>query len=258
MKRVLKEKGEMTWQNFIDVSYSQLVRVGTVPTLIYLAEQAGVRLYCLHCGFKDYVDIVRKSKLMGKNIIADCVYTHLVPSPKGENPGILKGQYQAREDDVRATWEGVLDDTIDFIDSDHAPHLKEEIEIGEKEPEKMALGYPGIEYYFSLLLNEASKGRISYEQLAKLCSTNAAKIFKIYPRKGALLVGSDADITIVDPKKTVSISSDNLYTKVGWTAYEGYEVKGVPIYTIIRGEIVMDHGDVIGKPGYGEFIKPEL
>ncbi|MFW9802732.1 MAG: dihydroorotase family protein [Candidatus Thorarchaeota archaeon] len=255
MKR-LRDTGEMTWQNFIDASYNELVRVGTVPTLIYLAEKSGARYYALHCGLRDYVDVIRGAKAAGKNIIADCVISHLVPSPKPENPGILKGQYKTNEIHVKATWQGILDGTIDFIDSDHAPHLPEEIEIGVEEPEKMALGYGCIEYYFSLLLNEVNRGRISVEQLVNLCSTNVAKAFDIYPRKGALQVGSDADIVIVDPKKTMTISSENLYTKSGWTAYEGYEVTGVPIFTIVRGNIVMEDGNVIGKPGFGEFIRP--
>jgi dihydroorotase-like cyclic amidohydrolase len=85
-----------------------------------------------------------------------------------------------------------------------------------------------------------------------------AKIFGIYPRKGALQIGSDADITIVDPKKTMTIRSENLYTKVAWTPYEAYEVKGIPVYTIVRGSVVMENSQVIGKAGYGEFVKPGL
>ena len=254
----LRDTGEMTWQKFIDVSYSELVRVGTVPTLIYLAEKASVRYYALHCGLKDYVDVIRSAKQAGKNIVADCVISHLVPSPKGDIPEILKGQYKTDERHVQATWQGIMDGTIDFIDSDHAPHKPEEIEIGVEEPEKMALGYGCMEYYFSLLLNEANKGRITVEQLVKLCSSNVAKIFDIYPRKGALQVGSDGDITIVDPKKKMTITCDNLHTKAGWTAYEGYEVTGVPIFTIVRGNIVMEDGDVLGKPGDGKFIRPNL
>lgn len=252
----LKENGKMDWQSFIEVSYSEIVRVGTVPTLIYLAEKAGVRLYALHCGSEDYVDIIRSAKAAGKNVIADCEFSHLVPAPRGSKPDILKGQYWTNEEHVKATWQGLFDGTIDFIDSDHAPHKPEEIEIGLEDPEKMALGYGCIEYYFPLLFNEVTRGRISVEQLVNLCSTNIAKIFDIYPRKGALQVGSDADITIVDPKKTMTITSENLHTKAGWTAYEGYEVTGVPVFTIVRGNIVMEDGDVIGKPGYGEFIRP--
>jgi dihydroorotase (multifunctional complex type) len=255
MKR-LKDTGEMNWQKFIEVSYGEIVRVGTVPTLIYLAEKAGVRFYALHCGSKDYVDIIRNAKAAGKNIVADCEFSHLVPAPKGSSPEILKGQYWTNEEHVKATWQGLFDGTIDFIDSDHAPHKPEEIEIGLEDPEKMALGYGCIEYYFPLLFNEVNRGRITVEHLVKLCSSNVAKIFDIYPRKGSLQVGSDADITIVDPKKTMTINSENLCTKSGWTPYEGTEVTGVPIFTIVRGNIVMESGDVIGKPGYGRFIRP--
>ncbi|MHA1401614.1 MAG: dihydroorotase [Candidatus Heimdallarchaeaceae archaeon] len=255
MMKELADKGEMKWERFIQASYSDLVRVGTVPNLIYLAEKAGVQYYALHCGSRDYVNVIRNAKSIGKNIIADCEFSHLVPAPKKEND-ILKGQYHTTEADVLATWQGIYDGTIDFIDSDHAPHNKEEIEIGLSNPEKMALGYGCIQYYFPLLLNEVNNGRISYKHLVKLCSSNVAKIFNLYPRKGAIQIGSDADITIVDPKRIEKISSDNLHTKVGWIPYEGCEVTGIPIYTIIRGNIVMEDREVIGKAGYGEFIKP--
>ena len=125
-------------------------------------------------------------------------------------------------------------------------------------PRKMALGYGSIEHYFPLLLNEVSKGTLSMDLLVKICSSNIAKLLNIYPRKGAIQVGTDADITIVDPKKIMTITEENIYTKIGYTPYEGVEVKGVPIYTIVRGEIVMENGDVIGKPGYGQFIRPEI
>ncbi len=258
MIKRLRETGEMNWQKFIEMSYSEIVRVGTVPTLIYLAEKAGVKFYALHVGSEDYVNIMRNAKALGKNVIADCEFSHLVPAPKGSSPDILKGQYWTNEDHVKATWQGIFDGTIDFIDSDHAPHKPEEIEIGLEDPEKMALGYGCIEYYFPLLFNEVHRGRITVEHLVKLCSSNVAKIFDIYPRKGALQVGSDADITIVDPKKTITLSSANLYTKSGWTPYEGTEITGVPIFTIVRGEVVMESGNVIGKPGYGRFIRPSI
>jgi dihydroorotase len=254
----LDEKGEMNWESFVATSWRGINYAATVPTLIYLAEKAGVRFYPLHCGFKDYVEIIRDAKAAGKNVFTDCEFSQAIPAPRGKNPGILKGQYVATEEDVKATWEGLLDGTIDFVDSDHAPHTREEIEIGLEDPRKMALGYGSIEHYFPLLLNEASKGRISIEHLIKICSSNIAKLLNIYPRKGALQIGSDGDVTIVDPKKIITITEENLYTKIGWTPYEGCEVKGVPIYTIVRGEIVMEHGDVIGKPGYGQFIRPEI
>lgn len=257
MQRLI-EKDEMKWQPFRDVTYNEFVRVSTVPTLLYLAKKAGVRYYVLHLGIKDYVDIIREAKARGDHIFSDIEFSSLIPSYKEKKNNILKEQYTTTEENVIAAWEGIHDGTIDIIDSDHAPHTKEEIEIGLKEPQKMALGYPSEEHYISLLLNEVNKGKISIEQLIQVCSSNVAKIFKIYPRKGSLQICTDADITIVDLNKEMTITSDNLYTKVGWTPYEGCEVKGVPIYTIVRGNIVMEEGEVIGKPGYGEFIKPIL
>jgi len=257
--RRFKERGELNWKSFFAVTSDEVVNVSTVPTLLYLASRASVRYYCLHCGLEDYVEMMREAKAAGKKVIAGVEYYSLVPPPKGKGDDVLKEtDIPTTENHVSASWKGVLDGTLDFIESDHAPHTKEEIEIGLREPEKMALGQPGIDYYFSILLNEANRGRISIERLTQLCSSNVAKIFGIYPRKGALQIGSDADITIVDPKKTMTIRSEGLYTKVAWTPYEGYEVKGVPVYTIVRGSVVMEDSEVIGKPGYGDFVKPTL
>ena len=256
--KVLDEKGEMNWRNFVATSWRGINYTATVPTLIFLAEKAGVRFYPLHCGFKDYVAVIREAKAAGKNVFTDCEFSQAIPAPQEKSPGILKGQYVVYEEDVKATWEGLLDGTIDFIDSDHAPHTREEIEIGMKDPRKMALGYGSIEHYFPLILNEVSKGTLSMDLVVKICSSNIAKRLDIYPRKGAIQIGSDGDITIVDPKKVMTITEENIYTKIGYTPYEGVEVKGVPIYTIVRGEIVMEDGDVIGKPGYGQFIRPEV
>jgi dihydroorotase-like cyclic amidohydrolase len=88
--RDLKESREMNWKSFLQVSYGDLVRVGSVPTLIHLAVKADVRYYALHCGSEDYVDVIRNAKNAGKNIIADCEFSHLVPAPKKEGD-ILRG-----------------------------------------------------------------------------------------------------------------------------------------------------------------------
>jgi dihydroorotase-like cyclic amidohydrolase len=86
--------------------------------------------------------------------------------------------------------------------------------------------------------------------------TNPAKIIGIYPRKGIIQIGSDADFAIVDMKKERTFTDEGLYTKVGWSPFEGKKVKGVPVMTIRRGEVIMDGGEVTGKPGSGKFLAP--
>jgi dihydroorotase-like cyclic amidohydrolase len=116
-------------------------------------------------------------------------------------------------------------------------------------------GSPQLQYALPMLLTVVNKGSLSIHDLVRLYSTNPAKILGIYPRKGAIWIGSDADLTIVDLKKEIKITSDNLYSKAGYTPFEGKKAKGVPIRTIVRGETVMENGVVTGKPGHGVLIR---
>jgi dihydroorotase/allantoinase len=125
-----------------------------------------------------------------------------------------------------------------------------------KDPWEAPFGSPMFEHIVSVFLTEISKGRISLAQLVKLSATNPAKIVGIYPRKGIIQLGSDADLMVVDLKKEKTLTNERLYTKVGWTPWEGRKVKGAPVMTIRRGEVIMDDGEVIGKPGTGKFVAP--
>ena len=155
--------------------------------------------------------------------------------------------------DVEKTWDAIRDGIIDFIGTDHAPHLRAEIET--KNPLDANLGCPSIEWYGHLLLNEVNKGNISLEKLVEVTSVNGAKIFGLYPRKGALLPGSDGDLTICDLGKEWTIASEKVYTKCQLNPYHGRKIKGKVTHTVVRGEVVMEEGEVIGKPGYGKFVK---
>ena len=99
------------------------------------------------------------------------------------------------------------------------------------------------------------KGRISINKFVDVCCTNPAKIFGLYPKKGTIAVGSDADITIIDPDKEVNLTTDKLHSNVDYTAYEGLTLKGYPIFTILRGKIISKDGEFVGEKGYGRYLK---
>ena len=108
-----------------------------------------------------------------------------------------------------------------------------------------------------LMLNAVSEGRISLEMLSRAMSEKTAKIFGVYPRKGAIQVGADADLVVVDLKRTVKIDKNRMFSKArDLTPYDGWEVKGYPVMTLVRGIVVMREGEVTGKPGCGVFISP--
>ena len=116
-----------------------------------------------------------------------------------------------------------------------------------------------IEALEAILFSEGvSKGRITLEQFVALTSTNHAKIYGLYPQKGSIAVGADADLVLWDANRTVTISQDLLHHGADYTPWEGYEVKGWPVKTILRGDVVFDDGKVVGKPGGGRFLKRAL
>ncbi|MFQ5871356.1 MAG: amidohydrolase family protein, partial [Candidatus Geothermarchaeales archaeon] len=120
-------------------------------------------------------------------------------------------------------------------------------------------GVPGVETMLPLMLSEGvSKGRITIERLCQVLSTSPAKIFGLYPRKGAVAIGSDADLVLVDPKLEKKVKGDDLHSKCGWSPYEGVIFKGWPVLTMVRGEVIMEDGQVIGKPGHGRFVPQTL
>ena len=153
-------------------------------------------------------------------------------------------------------WEAMRDGTIDVIGTDHAPHTREEKEVGWEDMWAAANGTPKIQETLSLFLTEVNKGRLSMQQFIELFSTRPAKIFGLYPKKGTILPGSDADLVVVDLDARSEIRNEDLLSKCGWSPWAGQEVVGLPIHTLVRGAFVMRDQVVIGKPGHGEMARP--
>ncbi len=159
--------------------------------------------------------------------------------------------------DQEALWQVVQAKSLPFPafwGTDHAPHHLDEKEIGWKDMWKAHGGAPYVQDYLSLFLNAASQGRISLERIAELGSEIPARRFGFYPRKGVIRVGSDADLVVVDLNRERTISKEQSYSRAGYNPFEGWKVKGVPVHTIVRGQVVMENGKVVGKPGTGRFV----
>lgn len=150
-------------------------------------------------------------------------------------------------------WQKLDAGEIDCVSSDHAPWPAE-----KKDHQSIfdnASGAPGVETLLPLVFNEGVvKGRIRLATMVRALMENPAKIFGLYPQKGVLAVGSDADIIVLDPQKKWSIHAENLHSTAGWTPYEGMELSGKVETTVVRGKIVYQNGEIIGEKGYGRFI----
>ncbi|MEQ9489796.1 MAG: dihydropyrimidinase [Alphaproteobacteria bacterium] len=159
-------------------------------------------------------------------------------------------------------WRGIANGTFQVVSSDHCPYRVEgpggkiEAAKGELHFDKVSPGVPGIETRMPLMYSEGvGKGRIDLNRFVAVTATNPAKLFGLYPRKGTIAVGSDADIALWDPEKTVTITNGMQHSGADYTPYEGRTVTGYPVTTIVRGEIVWSDGAPTGKTGGGQFLR---
>ncbi len=230
-----------------------------IATILRFQKATGVKLHILHMSTPGALEMVRRAKGEGRSVTCEVNPWALFLGNSWENIEKL-GPYclgfWVPEEHAEALWEGIRDGTIDVVGTDHAPHTKEEKEIGWKDMWNSPGGEPQIQDYLRLFLTEVNQGRLTLDRLVRLTSYRPAHVFGLYPRKGVIQIGSDADLVIVDMKKEETIQNETTLTKVGWTPYHGRKVKGAPVTTIVRGKVVMENGNVVGKPGDGQFIPP--
>ena len=227
---------------------------------ILLAAEAGNRLHIFHMSIASGADLVQRAKAGGQAVTAETCPHYLVLNEDHVKElkayGKMNPPIRSKEE-VEKLWKALREGKIDNIASDHAPWPKEEKDKGDENIWNAPGGFPGIQSMLTLMLNEGvNKGRITLESLVALVCENPARIWKIYPQKGAIQLGSDADLTIVDLKREGVLRADKEYTRVGWTTYEGWRVKGFPVLTIVRGNVVAEDDAAVGKPGLGEFVRP--
>ena len=218
----------------------------------YLAKTAKSPLYIVHVSSGESVESVYKLK-PSMALYAEATPHHLTLT-KGSDLGTLGKVGPPLRDSrsVAKLWWGIVNGTIDCIGSDHVPVTKEKKsgDIWAAPP-----GLPSIGLILPIMITEGvRKNRISLEKVVRLCSYNTAKIFGLFPKKGNLKVGSDADLLIVDLKKTVKFKPDILPSVADFSPYEGMDLVGWPQLTMVRGNIIVKDGQVIGHPGIGDYI----
>lgn len=230
----------------------------SVLRALEIARAAGVRLHLYHISCSRSIDLARRYRQEGCAVTVESCPHYLVFCEEdmdrlGARLRINPPMRKKSEPDH--LWRKLREGEIDCMSSDHAPwplERKDKPSIFEN-----ACGAPGVETLLPLLFSEGvAKDRISVFTLSKVLSENPARIFGLFPKKGTLAPGSDADIVVLDPKKKWTIQADDMHTKAGWTPYEGMEVTGKAETTIVRGEIVFHEGNVVGEKGYGRFIRP--
>jgi dihydroorotase (multifunctional complex type) len=243
-------------------SRPNFVEAETIASVIILANAAGARLHIAHLSTREGLNLIRQAKVNGQQITVETCPHYLTLTANAMSklgPYVKINPPLRSEEDVVELWKGLNDGSIDMVVSDHAPYTKEEKNPGWIEIWKAQSGAPTIETLLPLLLNKVNEGKLALETLVRVTSERTAQVFGVYPKKGTIRVGSDADLVIVDLNKIVTIDKGQMYSKAReLTPYDGWKVRGWPVMTIVRGCIVMKDGEIIGKPGYGEFISPQI
>ena len=158
------------------------------------------------------------------------------------------------EESRQALWEAIKKDQIDVVATDHCPFQSYEKDWGIDDFTKIPNGCAGLENMYPYMLDAANSGKITFSQAVALCSSNPARIFGC-EKKGGVRVGNDADIVIYDRDKDFTISVNNMHSDYDHTIWEGKKLHGYPVKTFLRGQLVYDNGDFVGKPGMGRFVK---
>jgi dihydropyrimidinase len=234
-----------------------------VHRAIALAEMAGSSVYIVHLSCDDSLQEVTRARDMGINAYAEtCPQYLFLDYSVYEQPGFEGAKYvmtpPIREKwNQEKLWRGLKFNDLQVVATDHCPFcMKEQKELGKNDFSKIPNGGPGVEERMSLIYNGGvAEGRISLNRFVEITSTAAAKIFGLFPRKGTIAVGSDADIVIFDPNEERTISAKTHHMNVDYSCYEGFRVKGVTKTVLSRGELVIEEGKYVGKPGMGQFLK---
>ncbi len=239
---------------------------------INLAKMAGTSLYIVHLGNKQGMDAVTEARDQGYPIFAETCPQYLYFTSKVYKDGIPEQGLRARDfvcsppmkgkESQDALWEGIKRGDIATMATDHCPFTKAEKDWGITQKDGSAgnfttipNGCAGIENMYPYILSEANKGRISFNKAVELCATNPAKLFGLDHLKGALQVGLDADIVLYDPKKAFTITNEAMHGDTDHTVWEGAKLKGYPVATYSRGNLVFKDGEFLGKRGDGKFLK---
>ncbi|WP_103072135.1 dihydropyrimidinase [Aquimarina sediminis] len=217
--------------------------------------------YIVHMTCEGALNAVRRSTLRNQKIFVEtCIQYLMLDASLYENDfegakWVMSPPLREKKDQ-EALWSGINQGLIQTVGTDHCPFMWEQKKMGKNDFSKIPNGHPAIEHRMELLFSEGvHKGKISLNKFVEVSATNAAKIFGMYPKKGTIAIGSDADLVIFDPQKEHEISSKTHHMNCDYSGYEGQKVTGKVSTVLLRGKIAIQDEKCHLKPGFGKFIK---
>ena len=237
-----------------------------VHRVAVLAGLTGATVLIVHVSCRDALDEVRAARARGVSIFAEtCPHYLALTVDELNRPGFEAAKFLCspplrERSDLDALWTGLDDGSIDVLSSDHAPYRWDDpagkAVNGKDAPfTRIPNGVPGLETCLPVVFSEGVvRGRITLERFAAASATNAARIYGLYPRKGVIAVGADADLAVWDPERDTTVTNAQLHHRMDYTAFEGARVRGWPVVTISRGDVIWRDGAILARPGRGQFI----
>jgi dihydropyrimidinase len=241
----------MTRPNFIEAE--------AIQRAVQWCEATGGQLYIVHMSTGEGADIIRAAQARGVPVLAETCVQYLVldDSVFERDEGHLYAccPQLKKPKDVERLWKGLKTGEVSVVSTDTCTFDREQKALWKGDWTKIPMGLPGLETLLPLTYTKGVlEGRISLEEMCAKLSTNPAKIMGLYPRKGAIQVGADADIAIIHPRKTHKVDPDSMETNADWSPYEGWDLAGFARTTLSRGEVIVDDYKVVGREGRGKWL----
>ena len=229
---------------------------------IQLAHLAGAPLYVVHVTCRNAVEPIARARDAGWNVWGETCTQYFfnslddIAKPNFEGAKYVYSPPVRDKSNWDVLWNAVRTDALSVISTDHCAFLWDgQKTMGRDDFSKIPNGGPGLENRLQMIHEFGVRhGRISLNRMVELLATNPAKLFGLYPRKGTIAVGSDADIVIFDPQRTHTISAATHHSKSDYNLFEGTEVTGTPELVLLRGQVLVENGELVASPGVGRFV----
>ena len=255
-EQFLREGKTSAWYHYM--SRPEFVEAEADKRAVHWARHLEAPLYVVHMADKEGLEACIDAKREGADVFVETCPQYLeftcdvYKREDGRNfvcSPPMKGQ-----ESQDALWQAIKTNLIDTVATDHCPFQSTEKDWGKDDFTKIPNGCAGVENLYPYMLDAANTGKITFPQAVALCATNPARIFGCAD-KGSLAVGKDADVVIYDPEKDFTVTIDKMHTLCDHTIWEGKSFHGYPVQTYLRGQLIYDDGDFVGKPGMGRFVK---
>jgi dihydropyrimidinase len=256
IERFLKEGKTSPWYHYL--SRPEYVEAEADKRAVHWAKSAEAPLYIVHMADKEGLEAAVAAKMEGYDIYIETCPQYLEFTcdvyKREDGRNFVCSPPMKDKESQDALWKAIQIGTIDTVATDHCPFQSYEKDWGKDDFTKIPNGCAGVENLYPYMLSKANEGKLSFNRVVELCSSNPAKIFGC-TSKGSISVGKDGDIVIYDPNKDFTISVNNMHSDYDHTIWEGKKLHGYPVQTYVRGRLVYDNGEFVGEPGYGQYVK---